>query len=444
MATSTLSTFTKAYTQPTFIDTDRVLLRPRRYERVAGFLVLVPLLPKRPPLPALPAEIWRRILTLSGKEPTCAKWDLALICKDLKNVALPLLYSECKIRTIRTLEKFTHHLHSSDQKWDSIRRIPYSTPGRWVQSLDLSELDVMSRSEFCRVDELLTTLFSLLPFLSRLELSLSMQLSRRAMASLGLRDGAQNLRVLTGIKYDATTVLSGEDPLTELVAHCTSLEELEVVGVGMDDLDTARSSAELSDRPCPPLHLPRLHTLTILATPTSPLLIRLTHSPLPALQSVVVTPYGDLQRPQSCISEFLIAHGQSIRTLVLHTPKSWPIVRFPPPRTLLHLLPNLRQLSLESSSLVLDSPSPKSSEHPLSSIWISRPTAGLREELIRVLPYIPRLREVRARDVRWAKRGMSARAREAGFQGEMYAWRHLLAPRGVKMLDADGHDEAGC
>ncbi|KAL5533560.1 hypothetical protein ACEPAG_20 [Sanghuangporus baumii] len=471
MASATLMASVYPYVKSTRIDTERVLLRPRPYERFGGFLILLPLLPKRAPLPALPAEVWRKIMALAMEDGSGSnkdwilkespqmetnmklqnsssplwKWDLALICKDLKNVALPLLYADVKLKSLHALEKFTHLLLSSDQKWDSIRRIPYSTPGRWVQFLDVSDLEINSRSEFCQADGLLTTLFPLLPFLSRLELSLSMQLSRRAMLSLGLRDGAQNLRCLNGIKYDATTVLSGEDPLTELVACCTGLEELEVVGVGVDDIDMSRSSPEPMDKAPPLFHLSHLHTLTILATPMSPLLLRLINSPLPALQTVIITPYGDLQPPQSGISEFLAAHGESIRTLVLHTPKTWPIARYPPPRSLLYILPNLNQLSLETSGLALDAPpSSQSQKHPLTSIWISRPTSGLREELLRIISSLPNLREVRARDVRWTKRTMSASAREAGFQGEMWAWRRLLAAYKVKMLDADGLEDAEC
>ena len=53
---------------------------------------------------------------------------------------------------------------------------------------------------------------------------------------------------------------------------------------------------------------------------------------------------------------------------------------------------------------------------------------------------LPRLREVRARNVKWAKRGMSARAHEAGFQGEMRTWRQTLAVRKVRLYDADGRE----
>ena len=310
----------------------------------------------------------------------------------------------------------------------------------------MTDLEVTTISETRTVDDLLSMLFPLLPFLTRLELSLSMQLSRRAMGSLGLRDGAQNLKCLRGVKYDPSTILSGEDPLTELVACCSGIEELEVVGIGVEDLETLNSFQFGKDdihATSASLCLPQLHTLTILATPTSPLLMRLTNSSLPSLRTVVITPYGDIPAPQSIIPNFLAAHGQVIRTLVLHTPKSWPIIRYPPPRGLLCLMPKLSALSLENTGFAFDDPREGNGKtpHSLRSIWISRPTSGVREELLQMLPSVPRLKEVRVRDVRWAKPGLSARAREAGFQGEMLAWKRLLAQRNVRLFDADGVED---
>lgn len=116
MTTETLTT--KAYSNLSIVETDRVLLRPRPYERFAGFFVLVPLLPKPAPLKPLPVEIWRKILTIAmfedegtdklwsskgtpqagaslkghtGKDEVWSKWDLTLVCKDLKVSPIPLV-----------------------------------------------------------------------------------------------------------------------------------------------------------------------------------------------------------------------------------------------------------------------------------------------------------------------------------------------------------------
>lgn len=394
---------------------------------------------------------------------------------------LPLLYARCALPTLAALAKFTAHLYASDQRWDSIRRIPYSTPGRWVQSLDLSQIHLGPRDE-CAADALLTRLLPLLPFLAHLELSVGIQLSRRVMAVLGSRDGACNLRVLKGVKYDARLVgispshtsarpCMEDDPLTLMVAGCLGLEELEVIGVGLDDLDLPQPVMDDTDLPPTPpstppppsatLLLPHLHTLTLLSTPASALLHHLVHARLPALRSAVLTPYGDLAPPRALVAAFLAAHGPRLRTLVLHTPHSWPTTLRAPPRALLRLAPNLTALSLEMAPLELDAPADDNMDnytpafslsahsptsrgrrlgHPLTSLWIPRPSSHFRDALLPLLPHLPALREIRARDVRWAKRGMSERALEAGHQGEMRTWRRLLATRRIKMLDADGRE----
>ena len=108
-----------------------------------------------------------------------------------QTVASPLLYERVHINSVAQLESFTSVLHAADKKWDSIRRIPYSTPGRWVQLLDLSALSPHQDLEtHLRVDTLLTRLFPLLPFLAALLLNEEMTLSRRVLESLVVRDGS--------------------------------------------------------------------------------------------------------------------------------------------------------------------------------------------------------------------------------------------------------------
>ncbi|TDL28034.1 hypothetical protein BD410DRAFT_712654 [Rickenella mellea] len=450
----------------TAIAQDTVVLRPRPLARSAGILILVPLLPKPAPLKPLPGEIWSRILAIviddprsssihRGVKPKHSKWDLVLVCRQFKNVALPLLYRHCRPLDLRSLEQFTLHLYFSEQRWDSIRRIPYSTPGRWVQSLDLSRIVSESCSELFLLDSLLTTVFPLTPFLTRLELNPSIPLSRRAMNVLGHRDGAQNLCLLKGVKYDITPPIPyhrpqhGEDPLTQLVSCCGGLEELEVLGSGINEFDGLVTSHFPQIPPLQALNLPHLHTLTMLSMPLSDLLLHLIYTPLPSLTNVVITPYGDLQYPASVVSLFLRTHGPSVTALILHTPKSWPTAVYPAPSSLLLMMPNLKILSIEHLLPNLFIPlrrtnasSSNSDEelqvHSLETLWVPRPTVQFRGTLEQMLPHLPKLNEVRARDVRWMKQGMSARALEAGFQGEMRTWHRILKPRRIKMLDADG------
>lgn len=300
-----------------------------------------------------------------------------------------------------------------------------------------------------------------------------MQLSRRAMCSLGTREGAHHLRSLKSIKYDyvmtiLTPTLWGlKDPMTSLIACLPGLEELEIVGPGLDDLElaiaaTSQNQAEFADMTFTAshqtmLHLSRLHTLTLLSMPSSDLLLHLIHASLPSLRNVIITPYGSLAPPISHVTRFLKAHGPSIRTLVLHTPPAWPTATYPPPPGLLEMMPNLKALSLElppqptGNALSYGNPStwwttPPTPilSHPLRSLWIPRPTPTFRAALIseQLLPPYTCLEEVRVRDVRWARRGMNAQAQEAGVQGEMNVWARMLKTRGVVMVDADGRVSA--
>ena len=73
-----------------------VFLRPRPLARCAGVLALVPLLPKRAPLKALPSEVWKKVLDMlvdDARREDRAQWDpakkefawsLALVCRQFK------------------------------------------------------------------------------------------------------------------------------------------------------------------------------------------------------------------------------------------------------------------------------------------------------------------------------------------------------------------------
>ena len=75
-----------------------IFLQPRRFARLAGLFTLVPLLPRRPPVKVLPAEVWRRVLLLlicedghvgddksrAVNDTTESVWSLVLISKSFK------------------------------------------------------------------------------------------------------------------------------------------------------------------------------------------------------------------------------------------------------------------------------------------------------------------------------------------------------------------------
>ncbi|KAF8899136.1 hypothetical protein BD779DRAFT_1666859 [Infundibulicybe gibba] len=399
-----------------------ILLKPRPYARASGELLLLPLLPQREPFKPLPSEIWTEIF------------------KALRlDIALPVVYSKIYISKITALEKFHLLLCSAEQKWDSIRRIPYSTPGRWVQVLDLSDLAFTGHSQALLLDSLLTSLFPLIPFLARFAVNPSFILSRRVINSLADREGAVNIRALHGLTYFASpTTTITDDPLVGLLQCCSKLEVLEIIGQGFDsvELDLSNSLDVETPTSCIPLNLPSLQTLSMLSMHSSPLMLCLLSSKLPSLRKLTITPYDDIPYPTSLATQFISAHGSTLRSLLLLTPKSWPTRLHPSPQNLLELSPNLRHLSLESPipSLTLVG------SHNLQILSIPRPNSDLWRALEHLFPRLPSLCVLRIRDVRWLRKGMNSRAQEAGVQGEMREWRRRLSRQGIRLLDADWRD----
>ncbi|KAF9469673.1 hypothetical protein BDZ94DRAFT_1151715 [Collybia nuda] len=420
-----------------------ILLRPRPYAQFSGTLLLLPLLPHRKPVKPLPSEIWTAIFAYAlqhdGEEPSLAA-PLLRVCKAFKEVALPLVYSHIRIRQTTTLEKFQKRLHSADQKWDSIRRIPYSTPGRWVQTLDLSNMTFVGQAQALQVDSLLTRIFPLVPFLTHFSMNPSFLLSRRAMSSLAEREGTTHICTLEGLSYVSPRFSApGDDPLVKLLRSCINLEELEVIGQDPDpaELDFTFQDAEAAPpESFAPLDLSKLNTISLLSMYTSPLMTVLLYSPLPNLRKLTLTPYNDIPFPASLVSQLINVCGKTLRSLLLYTPKSWPTRLHPSPTTLLDTCPRLRHLSLEA-------PLPHiicTGTHPLQILSIPRPNAEFWGIFERILPQLPELYVLRTRDVRWLRKGMNSRAQEAGVQGEMREWRKRLARRGIRLLDADWNE----
>jgi hypothetical protein len=259
------------------------------------------------------------------------------------------------------------------------------------------------------------------------------------MEALGQREGAVNIRALEGISY----VPSGspaEESLVQLLRCCPNLEELELIGRGLDpgEIGFSTQNAELSlPDSFVPLNLQSLRTLIILSAYSSSLLLSLLFSPLPSLRKLTITPYDDV--PATLSSRFIATHGASLRSLLLFTPKSWPTRLHPSPNTVLCTSPTLRHLSLERplpSQLIL----PDGASHPLEILSVPRPDPDFWFVLDRLLPRLPALRAVRARDVRWLRKGMGSSAQKAGVQGELREWGRRLLRRGVRVLDAEWNE----
>ncbi|KAJ6611477.1 hypothetical protein B0H10DRAFT_1953012 [Mycena sp. CBHHK59/15] len=419
--------------------TQTILLRPRPYAQHAGSFFLVALLPPPKPVPVLPSEIWAEIFAFAAIHPGSeALRSLLTVCKSFKDIVLPLVYARVETSKIHSLEKFVGRLHAADQRWDSIRRIPWSTPGRWVQNLDLSRVEFVGQSQALLLDCLLVQLFPLVPFLARFSINPAFVLSRRVMEALGQHQGTIHLRALEGISY-VPSGLPTEEPLVKLLRCCPNLEELEIIGQGLDpaEMDFTHQNTDLSlPETVVPLNLPNLHTLTIVSVYSSSLMASLLLTPLPSLRKLTITPFDDVPFPASLSSQFITTHGAALRSLLLFTPKSWPTRLYPSPHTLLCTSPTLRHLSLEKplpARLIL----PPENTHPLQILSVPRPDADFWAVLERLLPHLPGLCAVRTRDVRWLRKGMGLRAQEAGVQGEMREWRRRLLRRGIRVLDAE-------
>jgi hypothetical protein len=367
------------------------------------------------------------------------------------------------IFTASALEKFAVQLCSSDQRWDSIRRIPYSTPGRWVRELDLSEI-APSSVEFLSVDTHLTRLLPLLPSLTNLYLIPEMVLSNRALAALQCKDGIGELRSLKGLKIsvlgELASVLppfvSNFDPIAQLLWHCPRLEQLEILCtdtvnpelesvMDLDNLGLLRDEESTLSLP-PSLHLPHLKSLRLSALPICPLLLTLLCTPLPELRHIVVTPYSDVHTaPQ--LGALLAAHGRNLISLSISTSRHLPIsptMGDARPLALLGSCPELQYLALDHPLPELASPTAQSDErpqpHPLRVLTIPRPSARFLHELEVLLPRLPALSVVRARTVRWLRAGVAGKALEAGVQGEMHEWRRRFARKGVRVVDGEWRD----
>lgn len=341
------------------------------------------------------------------------------------------------MRSLRVLAKLSTRLHAADKQWDSIRRIPYSAPGRWVQTLDLGLLRCSSPEDVLLLDAVLNQVFPLVPFLTDLIVNAHTAFSRRVLFTFTYRDGVQNLRVLKGVQL-ITSARVHEDPFVELLRACTRLEELEVLGTGIDTNDLDEPHDALVNGPAPgffPLHLPFLRKLVALSMPSSPALYALLYSPLPALRHLTLTPYDETSVSASLVPRFIAAHGPKLTSLHLYTVKQWPTTLFPSPATLLDICPSLKHASLELPlpTLTLS----RATQHGLEILSIPRPKPEFLRVLEGLLPRLPRLRFVRARDVKWLREGMSSRAQQAGVQGEMLLWRRKLKRRGIQLLDAE-------
>ncbi|KAG9092122.1 hypothetical protein FS749_015994, partial [Ceratobasidium sp. UAMH 11750] len=353
---------------------ERLLLRPNH----RALLLLCPLLPPSPThnvkTKKLPAEAWQRILGFAmqaeDEDKGMSKVRFLLVCKSFQNLATPLLYCSVRIYTLGGLELFATTLITSDAKWDSIRRIPHSTPGRWVQRLSLAQLVPCSP---LALDSILVRVIPVMPFLTTLELDGRYVLSWRVAGVV-----PRTLRVLKGVRVREEVRFEGvkggmeDDALTGLVRSLSALEELSVQGPGLDleegEEQVFEDEEPENSQPAPAeVVLPRLVRLTLLDCPYTPVYRMLSRASLPALEDLTLTttPTVQIAPPELAPGQvaptpieaptftqptptttFLSRHGSTLHRLSLVPTQQWPPAPAPAPDDILVQSPELRELTL--------------------------------------------------------------------------------------------------
>lgn len=489
-----------------------LLLRPNQ----RALLLLCPLLPPSPThdhvqlakskRARLPAEAWQRVLGFAmqaeddGDSSACSKVRLLLVCKSFQNLATPLLYTSVRIFTLRGLGLFANTLTSADAKWDSIRRIPHSTPGRWVQRVSMANLEPCSS---LALDSILVRALPVMPFLSTLELDGRYVMSWRVGALI-----PKHLKVLKGVRVREEIKFEGvksnaDDAITGLVRSLTQLEELSIQGPGLD-IDEDEDQVFEDEEPEHPhsasseVVLPHLHHLTLLDCPYTPVYRMLTRAALPALidLTITTTPTIQITPPEPApglapppdpevplfvqptpTTTFLARHGSSLRRLALLPTQQWPPAPAPAPDDLLLQCPEIRELILGMplpARLMPAEPtkprgsapvspllarlalapepgtpfsappsralSPSTPSYALTTLKIPIPTHAFLSCLTSS-PALRNLREVKFSSARWLRKGMGRTAQGTGVNGEMMRWRRELGRAGIKVLDSDGREE---
>ncbi|KAG8689514.1 hypothetical protein FRC11_002201, partial [Ceratobasidium sp. 423] len=433
----------------------------------------------------------------SSRGPTdVGKVRYLLICKSFQTLATPVLYSSVRIYTLRGLGLFANTLANADAKWDSIRRIPYSAPGRWVQSLSLAQLAPCSS---LAVDSNLVRALPIMPFLTTIELDGRYVMSWRVAALI-----PRSLKVLRGIRVKEEIRFEGlknseDDALTALVRSLPSLEELSVEGPGMDIEEDEAFEGEGPEELQPTqdqVNLPDLKKLTLLDCPHTPIYRMLTRASLPALRDLTLTttpivqfappdpepgvapaPVVDLTAftQPTPTSRFLSHHGSTVHRLSLVPSQQWPPSPAPAPEDLLLLCPEVRELTLcmplpsrllppeptkprgaapispllarlalspEPGARPPTPPAPSTSptpSYPLTTLTVPVPTHAFLACL--TSPSLRNLRKVRFSSAKWLRKGMGRTAQGAGVNGEMMRWRRELKRGGIKVLDSEGKEE---
>ncbi|GFZ49472.1 hypothetical protein JCM24511_07592 [Saitozyma sp. JCM 24511] len=407
-----------------------------------------------------------------------AAMSLMRVCKAWKPVVMKYLYCEPQLSS-SSLLLLAEAVVRGDKKWDNLRLHPHSIPGRYITTLDLSHL---SEGYFAPhvtvISRAFHDLLPLLPNVTHLKLppgQLPFRLSQLPSAPF-----LTKLRALEGLQIGDERSYEGRYPFIHLLRAMPGLEVLSVLGPGLAGRDL-----DLQEIDQKPIHLPKLHTLTLDGVKSSLLLSTLLISDLPSIRRLLITSYCGCPGDQTY--EFQQVHGGDLISLTYLPTREWPTVHPTPPLDTLDLHPKLRHLSYLLPNSVLQSnriiaTSLARDDHPLSTLtlpkWenLARPSPspspahtplpqpgandnnhgqqtpflspsaasidGVRRSnrfILELLSHKPaHLRYIIADGFTWVKPSLGKAALQAGASGEMRIWAQRLKNHGIELLDGEG------
>jgi hypothetical protein len=352
-----------------------------------------------------------------------------------QEIALALFYTRVHLLSPSSLLSFALHLLNLDKKWDSLRQIPYSTPGRWIKYLNLSYIYVALnysnlrpgiRDDIYLVTWAITWVIGLMPYLETLMLPKYIPATCDVLNAVTLKDGIQDLRTLN------IGVISGEMmALAQLLHQATCLEYLVVhfFMEGTEDLPkTAISPTPLIST----LHHEHLHHLEVTSMIPLDFVTILSSGSYPTLCELHISPCSDIVFIMSSMGPSLIS------LTLLPDSSGWPPQPLTTPSSLLILCPNLKFLSLISLLLVLALMQP----HPLKELSLPQPNISFFAslKLLFAKGCLPNLKRIFNQSIRYVCADLGARVMEAGVQGKMRYWQMRFKRRSIQLVDSQGWD----
>ncbi len=342
-----------------------------------------------------------------------------------------------------------------ERRWDSLKRIPHSIPGRYITSLDLSALvprldRKAGPSDYLLVNNCLASVLPLMPNLVELKLPTEIGIGWSTLRVIQTSAVAQQLRVLEGVRLQQTLNNRGQDPVVALLQTMPNLEAVGVSGLGsMDDGFEWDQFPSAQD----PLVLPKLHSLTLKGIKHGLFISNLINSTLPTLRRLAISSYATF--PNDLTQDLIRAHGPKLTSLTFLPTNEWPAVSIAACPTVLKVCPNLLHLANLTLSCA---PIPETfarnavdAPHPLERLTISRwsnstsqSTPAIRPDKVLQMLFsnlatvTPHLRTIQVENFSWLRRDLGKAAMETGINGTLRKWAATFATRGVMVVDKDG------